>query len=124
MKLIDLDELGVGMANPAAFENRAHADGWNSLYSILQMAPVVDAEPVRHGRWMLKAHDEIVNYRWNVTAQCSECCDEKNEIWAGFFPGVPDWLAEETALSDAKKVKLSYYCPNCGAKMNGGAEDE
>lgn len=45
MKLIDLDALGVGMANPAAFENRAHADGWNSLYCILQQAPAVAMEP-------------------------------------------------------------------------------
>ena len=83
-------------------------------------APSADVAPVRHGRWILEAHDERVNYRWNVTAECSECCDEQKEIWAGFFPNVPDWLARDTALIDAKSVKLSNYCPNCGAKMDGG----
>ena len=83
-------------------------------------APAADVAPVRHGRWILEAHDERVNYRWNVTAECSECCDEQKEIWAGFFPNVPDWLARDTALIDAKSVKLSNYCPNCGAKMDGG----
>ena len=84
----------------------------------------LNAEPVRHGRWILEAHKERVNYRWNVTAECSECCDEKKEIYAGFFSGVPDYLAKEVILADAKSVKLSNYCPNCGAKMDGGHSNE
>ena len=83
-------------------------------------APSADVAPVRHGRWLLEANKDKVNCRWNVTAECSNCCDEKKEIWAGFFPNVPDWLARDTALIDAKSVKLSNYCPNCGAKMDGG----
>lgn len=82
-----------------------------------------DVAPVRHGRWLLEANKEKVNFRWNVTAECSNCCDEKKEIWGGFFPNVPDWLARDTALIDAKSVKLSNYCPNCGARMDGGDED-
>lgn len=81
-------------------------------------APAADVAPVRHGRWILQANNERTNYRWNVTAECSECCDEKKEIWAGFFHNVPDWLARDAALESAKSVKLSNYCPNCGAKMD------
>ena len=77
-----------------------------------------DVAPVRHGRWLLQANNERTNYRWNVTAECSECCDEKKEIWAGFFPNVPDWLARDVALESAKSVKLSNYCPNCGCRMD------
>ena len=80
--------------------------------------PPADVAPVRHGRWVLEAHDEKVNYRWNVTAECSECCDEQKEIWAGFFPGVPPYIARGAALESAESVKLSNYCPNCGAKMD------
>ena len=79
--------------------------------------PAADVAPVRHGRWILEAHDERVNYRWNVTAECSECCDERKEIWAGFFPSVPPSIARGAALVSAENVKLSNYCPNCGADM-------
>ena len=79
---------------------------------------IADVAPVRHGRWLLQANNERTNYRWNVTAECSECCDEEKEIWAGFFPNVPDWLARDVALESAKSVKLSNYCPNCGCRMD------
>ena len=85
--------------------------------------PAADVSPVRHGRWILEAHDERANYRWNVTAECSECCDEQKEIWAGFFPNVPSPIARDVALVSAESVKLSNYCPNCGAKMDGGGGD-
>ena len=93
-----------------------------SAYDVI-MLPTADVAPVRHGRWILEAHDERVNYRWNVTAECSECCDEQKEIWAGFFPNVPPPIARDAALVSAESVKLSNYCPNCGAKMDGGDSD-
>lgn len=85
---------------------------------LLDEIPAADVSPVVHGRWIMEAHDERVNYRWNVTAECSECCDEQKEIWAGFFPNVPPSIARDVALVSAESVKLSNYCPNCGAKMD------
>jgi hypothetical protein len=85
--------------------------------------PTVDAVEVVHGRWELTAHEEYSNCRWNVTAECSKCRHSKGEIYAGFFPGFSKELARMTILNCAKSVKLDNYCPNCGAKMDGGQDD-
>ena len=96
---------------------------FETLVSDLRDMKPADVAPVRHGRWILEAHDEMVNYRWNVTAECSECCDEQKEIWAGFFPDVPPSIARDVALVSAESVKLSNYCPNCGADMRGSNDE-
>lgn len=49
-------------------------------------------QPVRHGRWRQMDRCEI---------RCSECGD--------FSPIKYDWSED-----------LTNYCPNCGAKMDGG----
>ena len=81
--------------------------------------PSVDAVEVVHGRWVLTVHEEQCNFRWNVTAECSECQHSKGEIYAGHFSGFPKELVESMLPLYAKKVKLDNYCPNCGAKMDG-----
>ena len=92
----------------------------DAMKSFIKNRPAADVAPVVHGRWIMEVHDERVNYRWNVTAECSECCDEQKEIWAGFFPNVPPCIARDVALISAESVKLSNYCPNCGARMDAG----
>lgn len=87
------------------------------MLSIINNAPTVDAEPVRHGKWLLEAHKENANFRWNVTAKCSECDYDLGEIWEGFFPCIPDGIAEDVCFNSAKSVDVSNYCPHCGAKM-------
>ena len=123
MRLIDADKLlhEVKMSTKLIAESR-NATARNVVKKVLyiiEYSETVDAEPVRHGKWLLKAYKEPSNYRWNVKAECSECCDEEKEIWAGFFPNVPDWLARDVAIQCAEEVKMSNYCPNCGAKMDG-----
>lgn len=78
--------------------------------------PTVEAKEVVHGEWMLTAEKEP-NYHWSVKAQCSNCSYEKGEIWGGNFPDVPAYLALELSLSYAKEVKMSNFCPDCGADM-------
>lgn len=80
-------------------------------------APTLDVEPVRRGEWVLVARSEFTNWRWGVTAECSECSHSIGTIWRGFFPDVPDAIANGTALESAHALSLNNYCPNCGAKM-------
>lgn len=64
----------------------------------IENAPAVDAEPVRHGKWMNVC--EMLPPEYHDKKRCSVC--------ANF------------ALHDRLgRVRMSCYCPNCGAKMRG-----
>ena len=65
------------------------------IYAAVENAPTVDAVEVVHGRWERNKNYDVV---------CSIC---KNEP-----------LLDEFGHWD-----MSHYCPNCGAKMDGGNED-
>lgn len=67
--------------------------GWNGLIRLLEKAPTVDAVPVVHGRW-----NNMDGYKTQKV--CSEC----------------GWDVPEYG-------KFYSYCPNCGAKMDGGNGD-
>jgi hypothetical protein len=97
--------------------------GVETVLEYAEYLPTVDAVEVVHGRWILTAHEEYVNYRWNVTAECSECHHDKGEVYAGFFTGFKTDVARDIVLEHAESVKLDNYCPNCGAKMDGGNDD-
>ena len=69
---------------------------------ILNQFPAADVIPVRHGRWILGyVEPGYFTPGGNRPWICSEC--EK----------VISWMLGEP---------LENYCPNCGAKMDGGAE--
>lgn len=65
--------------------------------NILKDVPSVDTVPVRHGQWF--TDDEIID--------CSICRREK---WS------------RVPYEDL--VKRFRYCPNCGARMDGGKSDD
>ena len=56
---------------------------------------IADVAPVRHGRWIY-AYPDIEPNPMFMYGICSEC---------GFEQGISKYLS---------------YCPNCGAKMDGG----
>lgn len=64
---------------------------------IIEAAPAVDAELVRHGKWMNVC--EMLPPEYHDNKRCSVC--------ANF------------ALHDRLgRVRMSRYCPNCSAKMD------
>ena len=64
---------------------------------ILKAIPAADVAPVRHGRWV-DAYPDIEPNPMFMYGICSEC---------EFEQGISKYL---------------NYCPNCGAKMDGGAD--
>ena len=96
MRPIDADELKMHTFVPHEVEHDAYKLGWNdAILAIVDNAPTID--PVEHGRW--KYENRNCGVRASVFALfCSEC--------------------------DAMSVVANNYCPNCGAKMDGGDADE
>ena len=98
MRLVDVDELGVGRCNKDVLP-AAYCAGWNGLLGLIDNAPPVDAVPVVHGCFE-PCFDENGNWRQGF-AKCSNCGKE-------YY---------------AQVINHFGYCPNCGAKMDGGDSD-
>lgn len=67
----------------------------------IRNAPIIDAVPVRHGKW--KQWD---SYGFEDTYKCTAC-------------GESFVLIEGTPITNGYK-----YCPNCGARMDGERKEE
>lgn len=66
---------------------------------VIKAAPTIEAEPVRHGRWL-----SLEGWFNKSSVKCSVCGNTLN------MDGV------NAGRGDAN------FCPNCGARMDGGAE--
>lgn len=67
--------------------------------------PSADVAPVRHGRWIETSYDEYT---------CSVCGKNvSDEIFYAIGP-------EDR---ESASMGVANYCPNCGAKMDGDADD-
>lgn len=75
-------------------ESGIYADAYNDLAEDFYSIPAADVAPVVHGQW-------VTHYRSGTPVAegyVSTCCDMWNN-------------------------RKSDYCPNCGAKMDGGADN-
>ena len=70
-----------------------------SAYDVV-MLPAADVVPVRHGRW--------------VDNHCTAC---------GMMP-MGDEMWKLCDFEPPRFEKFMDYCPNCGAKMDGGVENK
>lgn len=86
MGLIDADALSKLVGEPIeVFLRRLD----------LKLPPIVDAEPVKHGHWVVTPYTD-----YDDTYECSVC----GACWT-FIEGTP-------------KDNEAFYCPHCGARMN------
>jgi len=65
-----------------------------ALWRLIKSQRTVDAEPVRHGKW--------------IEVDVGDCCYRCSEC--GF-------------IRDAYLLDIGNYCPKCGAKMDGGENE-
>ena len=84
------------------------SDEWDKVWDMaidtavkaVERLPVADAAPVRHGHWI--SLDDYFE-----DAQCSECGDAL--------------VIGDCSFNDF--CECYKFCPNCGAKMDGGDEN-
>lgn len=88
-----------GLKNGSALGR--HSGTADCIAEAILIIPPADVTPVRNGRWIEYTKVIIPEpyNKWEQAWKCSEC---------GFDDGF-----------------VAYnYCPNCGAKMDGGADNE
>lgn len=100
-RLIDLDEAHERIIKyvcqnicdePRGCSYCRASDAIDALYEM----PTVDAEPVRHGKW--------IHNKWSEMRHDYDC-----SLCGCRITGVDPFSLSATAY---------YYCPECGAKMN------
>ena len=93
-ELIDREQAGKNICKYCASNAYCKEDDC-MVYQGLRDTPTIqiEAEPVRHGRWLDGTS------RGSYSIYCSYCGSHKETICP------------------------SDYCPNCGAKMDGGADN-
>ena len=99
MRLIDADALMIELQKCIVENQKIHrAVTDDDLETLIRDAPTI--EPVRRGKWV---PDEADKWR------CSVCGIGNNYAYK--------WSVRGNELQDK-------YCPNCGARMDGGTENE
>ena len=100
MELIDRQELREKAIWGKIRQGTVYeTDAYVVTTGAIDTAPVVDAAPVVHGRW--------------VDNHCTAC---------GMMP-MGEELWTHMDIEPPKMERFMDYCPTCGAKMDGGAED-
>ena len=96
MRPIDADRaLEIVRDQGIAHPNAYHLTNYATL--ILREAPTIDVAPVKHGQWVSVPH--------KLARVCSVCNRDEPYKFADIDADVYD------------------YCPNCGAKMDGGKHE-
>ncbi len=109
LRLIDANalmediELCRGGMFHSAIEREIHDDKIDFALDAVREAPTVEAELVRHGRWVMAEYEYF---------DCSAC------NWS-YYNG-----CDSTKEAKRKLENGDYYqfCPNCGAKMDAKEE--
>lgn len=109
MSLIDKEKLEREMYHNA-FEIDTDLQKWDSgcwirykmFENVIEKQPTVDAEPVRHGKFVGTEYDG----------------------YADGYPVYYEWKCSQCGCVFEDEEPTYKYCPNCGAKMDLEQENE
>lgn len=106
MRLIDADRLMERLQGVLAMveneRNQTYANAIRAMIREVKLSPIIESEPVRHGGWI---HTTREDSDWGGTFHrytCSAC----------------NWSTGNNPTG------WGIFCPACGAKMDGGVENE
>lgn len=112
MRLIDADALNAAFLDypkMLTFNGGFCAVNLDAVLLEIRKAPTIEAEHVRHGRWV----DRYGGKYANPLCECSECKEKAL------------YKYEVDVLDNGHFVQaLSNACPHCRAKMDGGTDHE
>lgn len=97
MQLLDLEADQDKGEYSELCENRGARDALDEVIYDIRAIKGEDVQPVRHGRWI----------------GINEYCKKNGYIPSGM--GIYYWCSE----CGKEEPKISDYCPNCGARMDG-----
>ena len=98
IKREDAIQAIVGHLVPKQYDGDLVNAGFEVAHEIVDAVPSADVMPIRHGHWI----EQQLKYNLYKCSACEKVC-----------------FAE--LLGD--KVVLYGYCPNCGARMDGGNDE-
>lgn len=110
-------ERGAAIDKLTALEVTNPSATMTDAKRLLADMPAADVAPVRHGRWIIKHRHRGGFHRYtgidDMGEQHTITVDERVEY--------DDRYCSECGKQSADN--FLNYCPNCGAKMDGGADN-
>ena len=124
MRLIDADEIlkaidGRGGCDAKDEWAKGFDDACNEIYEIIEDEPTVEAEPVRHGRWIKVKHRKLSKSAEKKVAFLRETYDPTTDLAAHRYQC--SVCTVDSFMPDEVKDE---YCKHCGCKMDGGVNDD